>query len=200
MNSDKTSLYVWGTSLDRFIAQTIMAEMAEFGMQRTPREVLKPRMPPTPPATESGPERPKGARNSLSPPPRPNQYLTTSGDSSLTRPVSDWMRFKDHTLRPLGDAAVTGYGSGRSLGSIAGTVLICLWDFILPTNYGCKFIGPADNPIPRGHTQRSWPKEGGHTPTPPVSNFLTVRSWIPDATAEENFYFICISVVAAVCL
>ena len=37
---------------------------------------------------------------------------TPSGDSSLMCPVSDQMQFGDFTLRPSGEEAVAGSGSG----------------------------------------------------------------------------------------
>ena len=63
-------------------------------------------------------ESPKGTGHSLSPHPRPNWDPTPSRASSLTCPVSNWMQFVNCTLQPSGEAAVVGYGLGRSLVSI----------------------------------------------------------------------------------
>ena len=59
-------------------------------------------------------ECPKGAGSSLSLTPRLNQDLTPSGVYSTKRPVYDWMQFRNHTIQPSGEAAVAGYGLGRS--------------------------------------------------------------------------------------
>ena len=62
-------------------------------------------------------ERPEGAGRGFSSPPRPNQDLTPYGASSPTRPVSNQIQFGNLTLQTSGEAAVAGYGLGRSLGS-----------------------------------------------------------------------------------
>ena len=64
---------------------------------------------------KSGSERPKGAGRSLSLPPVPNRDPTPSGDYSPTPPISNQMQFGNRTLRPSGEAAVTGSGLGCSL-------------------------------------------------------------------------------------
>ena len=61
-------------------------------------------------------ERPEGSGCSLSPQPGPNRYPTPSGDSSPMRPISNLIKFGNHTLWPSGEAAVAGSGLGRSLG------------------------------------------------------------------------------------
>ena len=96
----------------------------------------------------------------LSLPPGMNWNPTPSRASSPTRPISNWMRFKDRTLWPSGETAVTGYGSGQSLGSIMGRVLIFSMDILLPT--ACA-LPPAAvrlsellmSPFPGGCVQRS---------------------------------------------
>ena len=60
-------------------------------------------------------ERPEGAGHIFSPSPRPNWDPTPSGDSSPMRPVSDWKKFGNYTLRPSGKATLAGSGSGQSL-------------------------------------------------------------------------------------
>ena len=67
---------------------------------------------------------------------------TTSRDSSTTLPVSNWAWFDNCTLYTLGEAAVAGYGLGRSFGFIPGRVLIFCWYFILPND--CTFLPAAE--------------------------------------------------------
>ena len=43
---------------------------------------------------------PKGDGGNFLTPPGPNQHHTSSGDSSLTHPVSTQMQFGDHNIRP----------------------------------------------------------------------------------------------------
>ena len=64
---------------------------------------------------KDGLEHPKGAECSLSLSPGLDQDPNPSGDSYLTRLVSDCMQFGNHTLRPSGETAVAGSGLGWSL-------------------------------------------------------------------------------------
>ena len=67
---------------------------------------------------KSGSERLKGTGRSLSLLPGPNQDPNPSGDLSPVRPVSDWIQFRNHTLRISGEAAAAINRSGRSLGLV----------------------------------------------------------------------------------
>ena len=100
------------------------ADTEMVGMQRPPQKNLKLRLPPPLPAAESGLEHPKCSSNSVSPPLGPNHDPTPSGDSSPTRPISDWMRFMDFNLCTSGESMMVWSGMGRSLGSIHGALFI----------------------------------------------------------------------------
>ena len=87
----------------------------------------------------------------------------------MTRPISNWTWFDNFTLRYSGEASVAGYGSGWSLGSIPGRVLICLREVVLPTT--CAFLPTAARlsvltirSFSAGYAQRSCQQEGGKTP------------------------------------
>ena len=66
---------------------------------------------------KSGSESTKGSGRSLSTTSGSNWDTTPSGDSYIMHTVSDRMKFGNCTIRPSGEAAVAGYGSGRSLES-----------------------------------------------------------------------------------
>ena len=88
---------------------------------------------------------------------------------------------------------------GQSLGSIMGRCFICRQEVILPTT--CAFVSVAESflvlPIisfPRSCMQRNCPEEGGHTPPPPILDYLMARYFI-HFVAEEKFALIYITVV-----
>ena len=91
----------------------------------------------------------------------------------------------------------SGFGLGRSLGLIMGTVLIYFCVIFLPTACSCKEVGPTKEPLTRRFHMEILSKvgEARHLP-PPVSNFLAARSRIPAAAAEEKFFFASIAVVS----
>ena len=62
-------------------------------------------------------ERPKGAGNSLSPPPGANRDPTPSGTSFPICTISNRIQVGDLNLWPSEEAAVTGSGSGQLLRS-----------------------------------------------------------------------------------
>ena len=142
------------------------------GMQRSPWNILKLQLSSLPLVAESGSEHPKGGGCSLSPPTGTNLDPTISRYSSPMHPVSNQMRFGNHTIRPSGGAKVRGSGSGRSVGSISGIFLISYWGVVVPTAYAYLPTAPRllvlpTSIFPGGCTCRSYPKEGEKTPTPP---------------------------------
>ena len=81
--------------------------MATTGMHRHPQNIIKP----PPPDAEAVSELSEGAGHILSPPHGLNQYPTPSRYYYPNRPVSNWTRFEDSSLRTSGEEAVVGAGS-----------------------------------------------------------------------------------------